>query len=81
MQFLKGVWTFLVGVKDALVLIFMLLVFGLLWAGLSMGGRSAVTVPQGAALNIDMDGLQRKQKREIEDTEKLQVCKIEGNHL
>ncbi|TPE61176.1 signal peptide peptidase SppA [Sandaracinobacter neustonicus] len=66
MQFLKGVWTFLVGVKDALVLIFMLLVFGLLWAGLSMGGRSAVTVPQGAALNIDMDGLLVDQATEVD---------------
>lgn len=56
MQFLKGVWTFLVGVKDALVLLFMLLVFGVLWASLS--SRSPrITVPEGAALHIDLDGL------------------------
>ena len=56
MQFLKGVWTFLVGVKDALVLLFLLLLFGLLWASLSMSGPT-VRVPDGAALEIDLDGL------------------------
>jgi protease-4 len=56
MQFLKGVWGFLVGVKDALVLLFMLLVFGALWASFSMRTPIA-TVPDGAALNIEMDGL------------------------
>ena len=66
MQFLKGVWTFLVGVKDALVLIFMLLLFGLLWAGLSMGGPSAVSVPNGAALDIRLDGLLVDQPTELE---------------
>ena len=66
MQFLKGVWTFLVGVKDALVLIFMLLLFGLLWAGLSMGGPSAVSVPNGAALDIRLAGLLVDQPTELE---------------
>jgi protease-4 len=56
MQFLKGVWTFLVGVKDALVLLFLLLLFGLLWASLSMRAPT-VSVPDGAALEIDLDGL------------------------
>jgi protease IV len=56
MQFLKGVWGFLVGVKDALVLLFMLLLFGALWASLSMRAPIAA-VPDGAALNIDLDGL------------------------
>jgi protease-4 len=56
MQFLKGVWTFLVGVKDALVLLFMLLVFGVLWASLS-SGSPRITVPEGAALHVDLDGL------------------------
>jgi protease-4 len=35
MKFVKAVWKLLVGIKDALVLIFMLLFFGLLYAGLS----------------------------------------------
>lgn len=56
MQFLKGVWGFLVGVKDALVLLFMLLLFGALWASFSMRTPIA-TVPDGAALNIELDGL------------------------
>jgi protease-4 len=56
MQFLKGVWGFLVGVKDALVLMFMLLLFGLLWAGLS-SRAPRISVPDGAALNIDLDGV------------------------
>jgi protease-4 len=56
MQFLKGVWGFLVGVKDALVLLFMLLLFGALWASLSMRAPIA-SVPDGAALNIELNGL------------------------
>jgi protease-4 len=56
MQFLKGVWGFLVGVKDALVLLLMLLLFGALWASLSMRAPIAA-VPDGAALHIDLDGL------------------------
>ncbi|MGL6044463.1 MAG: signal peptide peptidase SppA [Sandaracinobacteroides sp.] len=56
MQFLKGVWTFLIGVKDALVLLFMLLLFGALWASLSMRAP-AISVSDGSALNIELDGL------------------------
>jgi len=56
MQFLKSVWSVLVGVKDALVLMFMLLLFGALWAGFSRKGP-VVSVPDGAALAIEMDGL------------------------
>ena len=35
MKFVSAVWKLLVGIKDALVLVFMLLFFGLLYAGLS----------------------------------------------
>ena len=35
MRFARAIWKLLVGVKDALVLIFMLLFFGLLYVGLS----------------------------------------------
>ena len=56
MQFLKSVWAFLVGVKDALVLLLLILVFGALWAGLS--SSSPITrVPDGAALHIELDGI------------------------
>ena len=39
MRFVRAVWKLLVGVKDALVLLVMLLFFGLLYAGLSAGPR------------------------------------------
>lgn len=35
MRFARAIWTLLVGIKDALVLVFMLLFFGLLYMGLS----------------------------------------------
>ena len=35
MKFVRAIWKLLVGIKDALVLLFMLLFFGLLYAGLS----------------------------------------------
>ena len=56
MQFLKSVWQFLVGVKDALVLIFLLLLFGGLWAAFSMSSPKA-RVPSDAALLVDLDGV------------------------
>ena len=43
MQVLRGIWRFLVGVKDALVLLFMLLFFGLLYAALSMAPKPSQT--------------------------------------
>ncbi|MEO7277293.1 MAG: signal peptide peptidase SppA, partial [Sphingomicrobium sp.] len=35
MKFIRAIWNLLVGIKDALVLLFMLLFFGLIYAGLS----------------------------------------------
>lgn len=56
MAFLKSAWSFLVGVKDALVLLAMLLLFAGLWAAFS--SRSpAIGVADGAALNIQLDGV------------------------
>lgn len=56
MTFLKSAWAFVVGVKDALVLLAMLLLFGVLWATFS--SRSpAISVPEGGALNIELSGL------------------------
>ncbi|WP_194743960.1 signal peptide peptidase SppA [Thermaurantiacus tibetensis] len=52
---LRGVWRFLMGVKDALALLFLLLFFGLLWAAVAFRGP-AVKVPDGAALVITLDG-------------------------
>lgn len=64
MQFLKSVWGFLVGVKDALVLLFMLLLFAALWASFSMRAPIA-TVADGAALHIELDGLLVDQASEM----------------
>lgn len=55
MRFLGGVWRFLVGVKDALVLLFLLLFFLGVYGALSLRGPG-VTVPEGSALVLDMSG-------------------------
>ena len=52
MKFVRAIWKLLVGVKDALVLLFMLLFFGLLYAIMS-----AKPVPVGSGvLALDLDG-------------------------
>lgn len=52
MRFVRAVWKLLVGIKDALVLILLLLFFGALWAGLRQGPRP---VGDGVLL-VDLDG-------------------------
>ncbi len=54
MAFLRGTWRFLVGVKDALVLILLLLFFIGLWGVLH--SRGPLTVPGGAALVLNLNG-------------------------
>ncbi|HWH17401.1 MAG TPA: signal peptide peptidase SppA [Allosphingosinicella sp.] len=54
MRFLRAVWRLLVGVKDALVLLFMLLFFGALYAALSVKPYSG-SVREGALL-LDLAG-------------------------
>ena len=52
MRFVKAIWKLLVGVKDALVLVFMLLFFGLLYVVMS-----AEPAPVGSGvLALDLDG-------------------------
>jgi protease-4 len=51
MRFAKAIWKLLVGIKDALVLIFMLLFFATLYAGLSM--RPAPVKDGVLALSLD----------------------------
>ena len=53
MRFVRGVWHLLVGIKDALVLLFMLLFFGLLYAVLA--ARPAPAVRDGV-LALDLHG-------------------------
>ena len=43
MKFVRAIWKLLVGIKDALVLLFMLMFFWLLYAGLSAGRRRSAT--------------------------------------
>ena len=52
MKFVRAVWKLLVGIKDALVLIFMLLFFGLLYAGLS----SKPAPIKDGVLAMELDG-------------------------
>lgn len=64
MGFLGAAWRFLVGVKDALALLFLLLFFGVIAAALSWRAPR-VTVPEGAALVIDLEGLLVDQASEL----------------
>jgi protease-4 len=54
MGFLRGAWRFLVGIKDALALLFLLLLFAALWAATR---TSTLSVPDGSALVLDLDGV------------------------
>ncbi len=54
MRFIRGIWHFLVGVKDALALVFLLLLFGGLL--LIARGGAPVHVPQGSALVLHLEG-------------------------
>ena len=53
MRFVRAVWKLLVGIKDALVLLFMLLFFGLLYTGLS---AKPAAIRDGV-LAMDLDGV------------------------
>ncbi len=55
MAFLRSIWSILVGIKDALVLLLLVAFFGVLWAALSFQAPRA-SVPDGAALVLDMQG-------------------------
>ncbi len=54
MTYARYAWRFLVGVKDLLVLLLLLLFFVALWSVLN--GRAALTVPDGGALVLNLDG-------------------------
>jgi len=53
MSFVRGAWRFLVGVKDALALIVLLVFFLGVWAAMH---TKATRVPSGSALVLDLDG-------------------------
>ena len=54
MGVVRGIWRVLVGVKDALSLLLLLLFFAVLWS--AMHGKSTLIVPDGAALVLNLDG-------------------------
>ena len=63
MKLVKGAWKLLVGIKDGLVLIFMLLFFGLIFAALS--ARPNTTITDGA-LVIALNGTLTEQPAEAD---------------
>ena len=66
-RFLKGLWKFLVGVKDALALIVLLIFFGLIFAGLS-GGNAKIPAGGGALL-LDLHGSLTEQPADVSATD------------
>lgn len=68
MRFVRAIWKLLVGIKDALVLLFMLLFFGLLYAGLSARPQ---LITDGV-LALDLDGTV------VEEPAKLQLAELAG---
>lgn len=69
MSFLGSAWRVLVGVKDALVLLAMLLFFGLLWAALSYR-PNPISTGEGA-LVLALDGTIAEQPAEVDPTSLL----------
>ena len=69
MKLVRGAWKLLVGVKDALVLLAMLLFFGALFFALN--ARSRATAIRDGALVLDFDGPIVEQPREATPTELL----------
>ena len=65
MKFVRAIWKLLVGIKDALVLLFMLLFFGLLYAGLS--ARPAPVKDGVLDLNLNGSVVEQPQRREWAD--------------
>ena len=64
MKLVRGAWKLLVGIKDALVLIAMLLFFGLLYAGLSARPNAAAI--KDGALVLDLAGTIVEQPEEVD---------------
>ena len=65
MKFVRAIWKLLVGIKDALVLLFMLLFFGLLYAGLSARPKPV----SDGVLALDLDGVVVEQPARAELSE------------
>ena len=64
MKLVRGAWKLLVGIKDALVLVFMLLFFGVLFAALSARPNKAAI--KDGALVLALDGTVVEQPEEVD---------------
>lgn len=64
MAFMKSVWRFVVAIKDGLVLLFLLMFFGLLYAFLSAGPNPGAV--RDGALLIELDGFVSEQPAAID---------------
>lgn len=64
MKLVRGFWKLLVGIKDALVLVFMLLFFGLIFAALSARPNAAAI--KDGALVLALDGSVVEQPQEVD---------------
>ena len=64
MKLVRGAWKLLVGIKDALVLVFMLLFFGVLFAALSARPNKAAI--KDGALVLALDGTIVEQPQEVD---------------
>ena len=67
MRFVGAVWKLLVGIKDLLVLVFMLMFFGLLYVGL----QSRPNPVGNGVLVLDLDGIVTEQPSAPDTTELL----------
>lgn len=65
MAFVKGAWRIIMAVKDVLVLLFLMLFFGLLYAALSFTPSPVRAISSGALL-LDLDGVIVEQPSEVD---------------
>ncbi|MCB2014013.1 MAG: signal peptide peptidase SppA [Sphingobium sp.] len=71
MAFLRAVWRFVMGVKDVLVLCFLLLFFIGLYGALSFTGGERPVKSHSGALVLDLDGVVVEQPDEVDPAELL----------
>lgn len=69
MTFLKGAWRFLVAIKDALALLFLILFFALIYALLNSGPNPGAV--RDGALLIELDGFVSEQPAAVDPIEAL----------
>lgn len=64
MAFVRGAWRIIVGIKDFLVLLFLLLFFGALYTALSYSPKPEASVSSGALL-LDLEGVVVEQPQSV----------------